>query len=141
MKHHAFFRSTTFGAIALLAVCTCWQSALAAPPASSKARGNADALRVVRTLYIRDWRGDRIFKRNLQREMRAMGFVFTADKTSAQAFVSARGDGARGDFTGELWIYNRAGKTLWHERVYRPRNSNRMAYISLAGKLRAALKR
>lgn len=113
----------------------------AAAPATSRARGDANALRGVRTLWIRDWRGDQTFKRNLQREMRAMGFSFTRDKPRAQAFVAARGDGTRGDFTGELWIWNRAGKTLWHERAYRPRNSNNMAYLRLAGKLRAALKR
>lgn len=109
--------------------------------AASRARGDATELRQIRVLAIRSWRGDRTFKANLQRELRAMDFVFATDKNRAQAFLKARGGGGNGDFTGELWIYNRAGKLLWHEKAYRPRRSNRMAYQSIAAKLRAALGR
>lgn len=108
---------------------------------NAKASGDANSLRGIRALYISNWRGDRTFKCNLQREMRVMGFSFVANRRHAQAIVSARGGGNRGDFSGELWIRDRAGKTLWHERAYRPRGSNQMAYISLASKLRAALQR
>ena len=108
---------------------------------ASNARGDATELRKIRVLAIRSWRGDRTFKTNLQRELRAMGFSFTTEKSRAQAFVKARGGGNEGDFTGELWIYNRAGKLLWHEKAYRPRRSNQMAYQRIAAKLRAALGR
>ncbi len=119
--------------------------AAAAPmmqPAHSKnaGRGDVASLRKVRLLAVGSWTGDAGFKRRLQRDMSAMGFRFVP-RSQAQAIVSARTDWNRGAFTGEMWIRDKSGRTLWHETAYRARNSNSMAGAKLASSLRAALRR
>jgi hypothetical protein len=105
------------------------------------ASGDALALRRVRTLAVGSWSGDRGFRRRMQRDISALGFGWVASARQADAMVSARTSWKRGGFAGELWIRDRAGKLLWHERAFRPPSSNYMASDRLAVSLRRALGR
>jgi hypothetical protein len=123
-----------------LAMSTPLAGPLVSPAHSKAASAQVSGLRGVRRLAIGSWTGDAGFKRRLQRDMKAMGFRFVP-RAQAQAVVSARTDWNRGAFTGEMWIRDKAGRTLWHESAYRGRSSNRMAGATLASSLRAALRR
>ena len=110
-----------------------------APIASNAPKNAAKPLRGVKTVYEARSEGNIFFNRQMRREIAGAGFVWTNDKTKADALVSTRGDWRKdGGFLGEVQFRTQTGRILWEKQIVREPNSRKMAFQSLGEELRKA---
>lgn len=95
------------------------------------------SIRQVRTVFHRRARGNAYFNARLRAELKQSGLRFVANSREADAILDTYGQAAARGFSGKMTFFDRRGRVIWSQNVFRPDNSRVMAYKRLADQMRA----
>jgi predicted membrane metal-binding protein len=100
---------------------------------------NAPAMSIqqVKTVFHRRAVGNTVFTARLRAELEQEGLRFVANSREADAILDTSGQATARGFAGKMTFFDRRGRVLWSQNVFRPDNSRVMAYRRLADQLRA----
>lgn len=95
------------------------------------------SMRQVRTVFHRRATGNAVFTARLRAELKQNGLRFVSSARGADAILDSTGQYTGRGFAAKMTFFDRRGRVIWSQSVFRPDNSRVMAYQRLADQLRA----
>ena len=90
----------------------------------------------VQTVYHRRALGNAVFTARLRAELEQNGLRFVSKARHADAILDSSGQYAGRGFAGKMTFFDRRGRIIWSQNVFRPDNSRVMAPQRLSDQLR-----